>query len=170
MGSKDGRFKKGHSPHNRGKILVPLDEQRKKRNKKARERYAKDVGKSRKKSRAWYQKHKESEKIRGKNYRVREQDNIDARKLARKIKTLTHYSKGNKMSCCCCGFSEDHHGFYALDHIISKKAMGHTTHHTGDHLYSWAIKHKFPIGLQTLCHTCNQSKSDSGKCHHQKSA
>ena len=168
MGSKDGRFKKGHSPHNKGKILVPLDEQRKKRNKKARERYAKDVGKSRKKSRAWYQKHKESEKIRGKNYRVREQDNIDARKLARKIKTLTHYSKSNKMSCCCCGFSEDNHKFYALDHIISKKAMGHTTYHTGDHLYSWAIKHKFPIGLQTLCHNCNQAKSDSGKCPHQK--
>ena len=49
------QFKKNQVPWNKGKILVPLDEQRKKRNKKAVERYAKDPEKMRRKNRAKYQ-------------------------------------------------------------------------------------------------------------------
>ena len=66
--SRKTEFKKGQKPWNKGKILVPLDEQRKKLNKQARVSYAKNKDKMRKKNRTWYQKHKESEKIRGKKY------------------------------------------------------------------------------------------------------
>ena len=138
-------------------------------NQLARERHAKNPEKHNKKSRDKYWKNPEKARDRVKNYRIRNADKINAKKLVTKIKVLIHYSKGKKISCCCCGFSEDDHNFYALDHIINKKAMGHTSYHKGAHLYNWAISHKFPKGLQTLCHNCNQAKSDTGICPHMKS-
>ena len=142
---------------------------REKENELARERHAKNPEKHNKKSRDKYWKNPEKARVRVKNYRIKHKDKIKAKALAVKIKVFTHYSKGDKISCCCCGFSEDNHEFYALDHIINKKAMGHTSHHKGGHLYNWAIKHEYPPGLQTLCHNCNQAKSDYGFCPHQKS-
>jgi len=137
-------------------------------NQRARERHAKNPERGNKRSRATYWKNPQKVRDHAKNYRITNADKINAKILVTKIKVLTHYSKGKKISCCCCGFSEDDHNFYALDHIINKKAMGHTSYHKGAHLYNWAINNNFPKGLQTLCHNCNQAKSDSGICPHQK--
>ena len=34
-------------------------------------------------------------------------------------------------------------------------------------IYRWLIKHKFPPGIQVLCHNCNLAKGYYGACPHQ---
>ena len=162
-----GSFKKGHIPHNKGKTLVSKEEQRNKRNESARKRHVKNPEKHNKKSREKYWKNPEKERKRVKEERIRNKEKYQARDLAVKLEVLTHYSKGDKLACSCCGIN-DSHEFLTLDHITNKKKMGHTSYHKGQHLYRKLKRENFPKGYQTLCWNCNSAKKDSGTCPHER--
>jgi len=160
-----GSFKKGRTPWNKGKTLVSKDEQRKKKNESARKRHAKNPEKYNKKSREKYWKNPEKERQRVKEERIRHKDRYEARDLAVKLEVLTHYSNGDKPACVCCGI-DDSHQFLTIDHITSKKDMGHTSYHKGQHIYRKLVRENFPKGYQTLCWNCNSAKSNYGICPH----
>ena len=159
-------FKKGQKPWNKGKILVPLVEQRKKINVRAREKYAKDIVKSRKKNRTWYQKHKEQESVRGKKYREKYDKKIKQRIIDLKLEVMAHYSKVISNSdipvCACC--KEKHIEFLTLDHINGRKSMNHKPSLKADKLCRTLKREGFPKGIQVLCWNCNSAKSDKGVC------
>ena len=52
---------------------------------------------------------------------------------------------------------------------IISMAMGHSTGAkcAPAGIYRWLIKHKFPSGIQILCHNCNLAKGYYGSCPHQ---
>ena len=166
MPSAETQFKKGQKPWNKGKILVPLDEQRKKLNKQARVSYAKNKDKMRKKNRTWYQKHKESEKIRGKKYHEKYNKEIKQRIIDLKLEVMAHYSKVISNSdipvCACC--KEKHIEFLTLDHINGRKSMNHKPSLKADKLCRTLKREGFPKGIQVLCWNCNSAKSDKGVC------
>ena len=166
MPSAETQFKKGQKPWNKGKILVPLAEQRKKQNKQARVSYAKNKDKMRKKNRTWYQKHKESEKIRGKKYHEKYNKEIKQRIIDLKLEVMAHYSKVISKSdipvCTCC--KEKHIEFLTLDHINGRKSMNHKPSLKADKLCRTLKREGFPKGIQVLCWNCNSAKSDKGVC------
>tara|TARA_Y100000590_G_C15203429_1_gene819617 strand:+ start:55 stop:573 length:519 start_codon:yes stop_codon:yes gene_type:complete len=164
--ANSGSFKKGSTPWNKGKTLVPKDEQRKKRNTTARKNYQNNKEKKQQKSREWYKKNVEKERKRVKEERIRHKDRYEARDLAVKLEVLIHYSKGDKPACVCCGI-DDSHEFLTIDHITSKKEMGKKSSDKGQKLYRRLKRERFPVGYQTLCWNCNSAKSDNGICPHQ---
>ena len=159
-------FKKGQKPWNKGKILVPLDKQRKKINKWAREKYAKDIVKSRKISKAFYQRHREKELKRHKASRIKFKDKIKQRIVDLKLEVYSHYSKVVSNSdipvCACC--KENHIEFLTLDHINGRKSMNHKPSLKADKLCRTLKREGFPKGIQVLCWNCNSAKSDKGVC------
>ena len=168
MPSVKTQFKKGQKPWNKGKILVPLDKQRKKINERARERYAKDVVKSRKKNRTWYQKNKEKEKARWKKYRTDNQSEIDQRRNDLTLEVYSHYSKVISKSdvpvCACIGCNEKHIEFLTLDHINGRKSMNHEPSLKAEKLCRRLKRDGYPKGIQVLCWNCNSSKSNNPYC------
>jgi len=161
-------FKKGQKPWNKGKILVPLDEQRKKINERAREKYAKDIVKSRKKNRTWYQKHKEQESVRGKKYREKYDKKIKQRSIDLKLEVFSHYSKLISNSdvpvCACINCGEKHIEFLTLDHISGRKSMNHKPSLKAEKLWHRLRRGDYPKGIQVLCWNCNSSKSNNPFC------
>ena len=159
-------FKKGQKPWNKGKILVPLDKQRKKINKWAREKYAKDIVKSRKKGKAFYQRHREKELKRLAVYRKKYDKEIKKRIIDLKLEVMAHYSKVISNSdipvCACC--KEKHIEFLTLDHINGRKSMNHKPSLKADKLCRTLKREGFPKGIQVLCWNCNSAKSDKGVC------
>ena len=141
---------------------------RERQNQQARERYAKDVGKSRKKSRAWYQKHKESEKIRGANYREKYKDERKQRIVDLTLEVYSHYSKVISNSdvpvCACIGCGEKHIEFLTLDHINGRKSMGPMYTIGAEKLCRRLKRGDYPPGIQVLCWNCNSAKSDNPFC------
>ena len=168
MPSKKTQFKKNQVPWNKGKILVPLDEQRKKRNKRRQEQYAKDVDKFRKKGREWYQKNKEKESKRNAIYRKKYEKEIKQRVRDVRLEVLTHYSKAVSNSdipiCACAGCGEKHIEFLVFDHINGRKSMGHKAGFNAEKLCRNLRKNGYPKGIQVLCANCNHSKHDNGFC------
>ena len=166
MPSVETQFKKGQKPWNKGKILVPLDEQRKKINERAREKYAKDIVKSRKISKAFYQRHREKELKRHKASRIKFKDKIKQRIVDLKLEVYSHYSKVISKSdipvCACC--KEKHIEFLTLDHINGRKSMNHKPSLKADKLCRTLKREGFPKGIQVLCWNCNSAKSDKGVC------
>jgi hypothetical protein len=79
-------------------------------------------------------------------------------------RVLSHYS-GGSMRCACCG--EDEIEFLGIDHIHGDGAQ-HRREVRPSAIYRWLIKHKFPPGIQVLCHNCNLSKGYYGLCPHQE--
>ena len=166
--SADTQFKKGNTPHNKGKILVPLDEQRKKRNKSARERHAKNPEKFRKKGKVYYQKNKEKEKARWKKYRVENSSEIEQRRRDLTLEVYSHYSKVISKSdvpvCACVGCDEKHIEFLTLDHINGRKSMNHEPSLKAEKLCRRLKRDDYPVGIQVLCWNCNSAKSNKPFC------
>ena len=166
--SEKTQFKKNQVPWNKGKILVPLDEQRKKINKRARERYAKDVDKSRKKGRKWYQKNKEKELKRHKASRIKFKDKREQKIVDLKLEVYSHYSKVISKSdvpvCACIGCDEKHIEFLTLDHINGRKSMNHEPSLKAEKLCRRLKRDGFPKGIQVLCWNCNSAKSNNPFC------
>ena len=59
------------------------------------------------------------------------------------------------MRCACCGENEVE--FLAIDHMHRDGAQ-HRREVRPSAIYRWLIKHKFPPGIQVLCHNCNLAK------------
>jgi hypothetical protein len=83
--------------------------------------------------------------------------------LATRVRVLAHYS-GGSMRCGCCGENEVE--FLAIDHMHRDGAQHRREVHPSA-IYRWLIKHKFPPGIQVLCHNCNLAKGYYGVCPHQ---
>ena len=166
--SVETQFKKGQKPWNKGKILVPVDEQRKKINKRARERYAKDLEKSRKKGKAFYQRHREKELKRHKASRIKFKDEIEQRIVDLKLEVYSHYSKVISNSdvpvCACIGCGEKHIEFLELDHINGRKSMNHGPSLKAEKLCRRLKRDGYPKGIQVLCSNCNHAKRDNEFC------
>lgn len=83
----------------------------------------------------------------------------------RKVRVLTHYSKGDVPKCVCCG--EETLIFLTIDHING----GGRQHHkeiTGE-MYGWIERNDYPSMFQTLCMNCNYGKhQNGGTCPHQE--
>ena len=141
---------------------------RERQNQQARERYAKDIGKSRKKSKARYQKHKESEKIRNKKYRVENSSEIEQRRRDLTLEVYSHYSKVISKSdvpvCACVGCGEKHIEFLTLDHINGRKSMNHDPSLKAEKLCRRLKRDSYPKGIQVLCWNCNSAKSNKPFC------
>ena len=83
--------------------------------------------------------------------------------LATRLRVLAHYS-GGSMRCACCGENEVE--FLGIDHMHRDGAQ-HRREVRPSAIYRWLIKHKFPPGIQVLCHNCNLAKGYYGVCPHQ---
>ena len=168
LSSTKAQFKKKHVPWNKGKILVPLDEQRKKRNKKAVERYAKDPAKVRKYKRALYQKNQERELARFARYRKEHEKEIKQRIKDLTLEVYSHYSKAVSNSdvpvCACIGCGEKHIEFLTLDHINGRKSMNHGPSLKAEKLCRRLKRDDYPKGMQVLCWNCNSAKSNDPFC------
>ena len=70
--------------------------------------------------------------------------------------------------CACCGETEPF--FLTIDHVNNDgKSHRKTFQSSGDGLYKWLIKNKFPSGFQVLCMNCNHGKHrNKGICPHQE--
>lgn len=78
-----------------------------------------------------------------------------AKRLARKLLVLGHYS-GGEPKCQICG--DGRHQFLALDHIDGGGSLHHEAlgpDHFGEKFYKWIIAHSFPDGYRVLCHNHN---------------
>ena len=84
-------------------------------------------------------------------------------RLATRLRVLAHYS-GGSMCCACCGENEVE--FLGIDHMHRDGAQ-HRREVRPSAIYRWLIKHKFPPGIQVLCHNCNLAKGYYGLCPHQ---
>ena len=166
--SEKTQFKKNQVPWNKGKILVPLDEQRKKINKRARERYAKNPEKVNKKKRANYRMNHEKEIARGKRYRATHGPEMKQRILDLTIEVYSHYSKVISKSdvpvCACIGCDEKHIEFLTLDHINGRKSMNHAPSLKAEKLCRRLKRDGYPKGIQVLCWNCNSAKSNNPFC------
>ena len=69
-----------------------------------------------------------------------------------------HYGR----TCVCCGASK----WLTIDHIDGdgKAHRASLEIQAGHQFYLWLIREDFPEGFQTLCTTCNSSKSTHGAC------
>ena len=76
--------------------------------------------------------------------------------LALKLETFRKYSNENTPLCKIC--KEYDLVFLTLDHIRGRNAEGHSTSFSGDKLWRYLRREKFPIGYQVLCWNCNVLK------------
>ena len=128
------------------------------------------VKKQLRKAREKHAKNPEIRLAQWKNWRVKHRPETLRKQLELKLKVFKYYSKKDSNSnipcCACCGENLSHK-FLTMDHINGRKSMGHKPAFGGKDLYNWAIKNKFPDGLQVLCWNCNEAKEHGG-CPHQK--
>lgn len=69
--------------------------------------------------------------------------------------------------CACCGETE--RMFLSIDHVNNDGAEHKRTCkiRTGEQLYRWLIRNKFPVGFQILCMNCQWGKrNNNGVCPH----
>lgn len=89
---------------------------------------------------------------------------INKNNAEKRIKALTHYSKGNVPECCCCG--EQEVKFLSIDHV-NGGGNKHRREQNISNLAHWLASKNYPDGYQTLCHNCNMAKGFYGICPHQ---
>jgi len=83
-----------------------------------------------------------------------------------KREVLGHYS-GQLFKCACCG--EPEIDFLTVDHIsgnAKQQKDWHGTPRSGNALYLWLVRNRFPTGFQVLCMNCNCAKGRHGVCPH----
>ena len=80
-----------------------------------------------------------------------------------RMRVLAHYSAGS-MQCACC--AENEVEFLGIDHMHNDGAQ-HRREVRPSAIYRWLIKHRFPPGIQILCHNCNLAKGFYRACPHQ---
>ena len=99
-----------------------------------------------------------------KEYRERvNAGNLDRRK---QVRHRVYMAYGG-YRCACCGETEPK--FLSIDHINNDGAEHKRMHrlHTGEQMYRWLIRNKFPKGFQILCMNCNWGKrGNDGVCPH----
>jgi len=138
-------FKKGQTPHNKGKGMSKEEILRKAR--KYQERHRK--------------LYPEKVKERIQNYKNKNRDKINKseREKTRELKTkvMLHYSYG-EIHCIHCG--ETNIDFLTIDHINGRKAWKGTGGDSkGNRLCRWLIREDFPDGFQILCWAWNQIRT-----------
>ena len=152
----------------RSRILPNGSTVREMQNKQARERYAKDPGRMRIKSRADYQKNHDRELARFAKYRKEHEKEIKQRIKDLTLEVYSHYSKAVSNSdvpvCACIGCGEKHIEFLSLDHINGRKSMNHGPHIKAEKLCRRLKRDGYPKGIQVLCANCNFAKSDMLFC------
>ena len=67
--------------------------------------------------------------------------------------------------CACC--PETTPEFLQIDHVNNDGAAHRRKIGTGNAVYMWLIRNKFPKGFQVLCANCNYAKARYGRCPHQ---
>ena len=115
-------------------------------------------------SETWKKYHRDRERQRRKDPRVKAQNKIyyqqrkallRARRAAVKEETLLHYSN-NKIECGICGYNNP--DALCIDHIYQDGASMRKKHNisAGGNFYFWLKQHHFPSGYRVLCCNCNQ--------------
>lgn len=69
---------------------------------------------------------------------------------------LDHYGR----VCACCGGEDD----LQIDHVNGDGGTHRNRVGGGTAIYRYIIKNDFPEGFQTLCGSCNRSKTDGHRC------
>jgi len=83
------------------------------------------------------------------------------------IRDLVYKSYGG-YRCACCGETEPK--FLSIDHINNDGAKHKREFRirTGEQMYRWLVRNKFPQGFQILCMNCQWGKRNNcGICPHQ---
>lgn len=138
------------------------------------------------KRRFYYQTHKEEEKLKRKEYRLRHpieardrqkewyRDNKEyAQKRNKetysklKLEVFSHYAINNNIECYCCG--EKILGFLTIDHANNDGAAHRKSRSTGKQIYYTLKKDGFPqyLNLRIACYNCNcASYRNNNICPH----
>lgn len=114
-----------------------------------------------------------------KEWRIKNRDKFKATQKRAydkmRLECLTHYCKGKKPKCQCCGETEIL--FLHLDHIDGKGAdhrrklqKENGYYPGGNNLPYWLKKNNYPDGFQVLCANCNLAKRVNKICPHQVKA
>lgn len=78
------------------------------------------------------------------------------------------YNAYGGYKCACCGETEI--AFLSIDHVHNDGAEHKRQNNirTGEQMYRWLARNKFPPGFQVLCMNCQWGKrNNNGVCPHQ---
>lgn len=96
----------------------------------------------------------------------RDRVNEENRKRRDQVRDLVYRAYGG-YRCACCGETESK--FLTIDHIYNDGAKHKREHRlrTGEQMYRWLIRNRYPKGFQILCMNCNWGKrNNNGVCPH----
>jgi ribosomal protein L37AE/L43A len=96
----------------------------------------------------------------------RDQVNRDNQKRRDEVRDIVYRAYGG-YKCSCCGETEP--TFLSIDHINNDGAKHKREHRlrTGEQMYRWLARNKFPKGFQVLCMNCQWGKrNNNGVCPH----
>ena len=130
--------------------------------------------KQREYSKVYYQKNKDTIKVRKGLHeglsQTKESRKIKVQQLKKEVFTVysKHHSNSNVPYCRCCELNE-HLDFLTVDHIDGRKTRPKKEQGLlGANLNRWLKKNNYPPGFQILCFNCNATKGFFGSCPHEK--
>lgn len=91
----------------------------------------------------------------------------ESSKVARERVRDAAYMAYGGYRCACCGETE--RAFLSIDHVNNDGAEHKRAHklRTGEQMYRWLARNKFPPGFQILCMNCQWGKRNcNGVCPH----